>query len=271
MIYSRYHVFLRIVARAVALLMMFLMITQGVMAAKAKPLSFREIARGDARVLTDQGKAFLSDKIRAHAYTNKVMNISWEKDRRELEQPTIYETSYDGKRFLFVLAEYYTRIVIEVPHEKNEKRFNEIDIPGVNWVEFFHQDPRHRIDTSGFIAPRHYMLSYTANGMMFRIGLNDHLIAEDRVEDGSAQGSVPVNITLKTGPGNRLRVQSRQLSEDGELQLVLYDHNDAEREVFNLRVTGDTHEAIREFEIPADRPLPKQMSIFELEAWKTLP
>lgn len=271
MIHSRYPLFHRVVTTAAALLLMFLAIMQGAMAVEPKPLPFREVARGGARVLTDQGKVFLSEKIRAHAYTNKVMNISWEKDRRELEQPTIYETSYDGKRFLFVLAEHYTQIVIEVPHEGNEKRFNEIDIPGVNWVEFFHQDRRHRIDTSGFIAPRHYMLSYTANGMMFRIGLNDHLIAEDRVEDGSAQGSVPVNITLKTGPGNRLRVQSRQLSEDGELQLVLYDYNDGDREVFNYQVTGDTHEAIREFEIPADRPLPKQMSIFELEAWKTLP
>lgn len=52
---------------------------------------------------------------------------------------------------------------------------------------------------------------------------------------------------------------------------MLYDYNDGNREVFNVRVDDDNHEAIMEFAIPADRPMPKQTSIFELEAWKTLP
>lgn len=261
----------RVAAGAATLLFMFLTIMHGSMAAEPKTLSFREIARGDARALTEQGKAFLSEKIRAQAYSKYVMNISWEEDSRKLKRPTIYETTLDGQRFLFVLAKLYTITVMEVPHDKNEKRFNEITFPGVDWVKFFHKDSQHRVDTSGFIAPRHYMLCFSASGMMFRAGLNDYLIAEKRVERGSAQGSVPVNITLKVGAGNRLRVQSRQLSDDGELKPVLYDHNDGGREVFNVRVDGDNHEALMEFEIPADRLMPEQTSIFDLEAWKTLP
>lgn len=248
-----------------------LLMMQGAMAAESKPLIFREVARGDARVLTEQGKTFLAEKIRARAYNDEVMNISWEEDRQKLKKPTIYETTYDGQRFLFVLAGHFQRIVMEVPHDKNEKRFNVIAIPGVDWVEFLHQDPRHQMDTSGFVAPRNYLLSYAASGMMLRVGINDHLIVEKRVERGSSQGSVPVNITLKPGAGNRLRAQTRRLSEDGQLTLVLYDYNDGNREVFNVRVDDDNHEAIMEFEIPADRPMPEQTSIFELEAWETLP
>ncbi len=184
------------------------------MAAEPKPLTFRKIARGDTRVLTEQGKTFLAEKIRAHPYNDEVMNISWEEDRQKLKKPTIYETTHDGQRFLFVLAGHYQRIVLEVSHDKNIKRYNVIAIPGVNWVEFLHQDPHHQVDTSSFVAPRAYLLSFTASDMMFRVGINEHLIIEKRVERGSSQGSVPVNITLKPGPGNRLRAQTRRLSED---------------------------------------------------------
>ena len=272
MFYSRsYSLSSRIPAIATGLLFMMVTLLHGAMAAEPKPLPFREVARSDTRVLTDQGKAFLSEKIRANAYSDEVMNVSWDEDRKKLKKPTIYETTHDGQRFLFVLAGNYQRIVMEVPHDKNNKRFNVIAFPGVDWVEFLHQDPHHQIDTSGFVAPREYMLRYSASGMMFRVGINEHLIVEDQVESGSTAGSVPVNITLKAGPGNRLRAQTKQLSDDGELTLVLYDSNDGEREVFNVRVNGDNHEATMEFEIPADRPMPQQTSIFELEAWQALP
>ena len=270
MLHSYYNTALRNAASAILLTLM-LTIMQTTQAAEPKPLTFRELARGDTLMLTDQGKAFLSEKIHAKAFTEKVMNISWETDRKQLEKPTIYETRHDGARFLFVRAKYYHRIVMEVPYDKKEKRFNEIQFPGVDWVEFLHQDKHHRIDTSNFIAPRNYLLGYKASGMMFRAGINDHLIIDKRVESGNAQGSVPVNITLKAGAGNILRVQSRQLMEGGELTLVLYDYNDGEREIFNVKVDGDNHEAKKEFEVPSDRPIPEQTSIFELEPWITLP
>lgn len=244
---------------------------QEAMAAEPKPLLFREIARGDARVLTGQGKSFLSEKIRASAYSVEVVNVSWESDRRQLKQPTIYETTYDGRRFVFLLAGSYRRIVMEAQSRDNVKRFDEISFPGVDWVEFLHKDVRHRIDTKRFIPPRAYMLQIQATGIMFRVGLSEHLILERKVERGSSQGSLPVNAALRTGAGNRLRVQSRLLSDDGELALILYDHNDGDREVFNVRIDGDNHEATMEFEIPTDRPMLEQPSIFDLEAWKVLP
>lgn len=242
------------------------------MAVEVKPFVFRELARADTRVLTQQGKVFLAEKIRAGAYTVEVVNVSWEEDRRALKkQPTIYETKHDGQRFLFLSAGNYARVYMEFQGSGKEVRTNVIAFPGVDWTEFLHKNKNHLIDTKQFIAPREYILQIGAVGMMFRVGINDFLILDRKVERGSSQGSVPVNAALKAGPGNRLRVQSRKLSDDGELTLVLYDRNDGERQVFNVRVDGDNHEAQMEFEIPADRPLPPQQSIFDLEAWRTLP
>lgn len=242
------------------------------MAVEAKPLVFREIERGDTRVLTQQGQAFLAEKIRAGAYTVEVVNVSWEEDRRALKkQPTIYETKYDGQRFLFLSAGNYARVYLEFQDEDKKVRTNVIEFPGIDWTEFLHKNKNHLIDTKKFVAAREYILQIGATGMMFRVGINDFLILERKVERGSSQGSVPVNVALKAGPGNRLRVQSRKLSDDGELTLVLYDRNDGERQVFNVRVDDNNHEAQMEFDIPADRPLPPQQSIFDLETWETLP
>ena len=116
MLYNCYSPVLRRATPA-ALSLLLLTTMQITQAAVTKPLPFRELARGAPLVLTDQGKAFLSEKIRANAFTVKVMNISWDLNRKKLVKPTIYETSHDGVRFILVHAKYYHRVVVEAERQ----------------------------------------------------------------------------------------------------------------------------------------------------------